>query len=65
MNLDTLTFNGLYTAIAVLVSKSMPQHGESACDKVKYRIQSDMYVNISLLCKNTKTCRKKAKGNIL
>lgn len=50
-----------YTAVAMFIMKSMPQHGESAFDKVRCRIQNSMYINISLLCKNTDTHRKKLK----
>lgn len=47
-----------YTVIAVFVMKSVLQHGESAYDKVKCRIQNYMYIHISLLCKNTSIQRK-------
>lgn len=50
-----------YTVIAMFVMKSVPQHGESAYDKVKCRIQKCMCIRISLLCKNTNTQRKKLK----
>lgn len=47
-----------YTVIAVFVMKSVLQHGESAYDKVKCRIQNYMYIHILLLCKNTSIQRK-------
>lgn len=45
----------------MFVMKFMPQHGEGAYNKVKYKIQSYMYIHISLLCKNTNTHKKKLK----